>query len=131
MSREVSSGAVSGKIRWSNLMHLFIFLVVVAEIIFLGRLDLAKNAAMVQLWTNTFYYPSSSSSSSSSSVGGKSVEFDASGRDGKWVEVGDCEEWLEREDAVSYSRDFRKDPVFVAGADQVGFPFWVFFFFYF
>ena len=30
-----------------------------------------------------------------------------------------CEKWLEREDAVTYSRDFAKEPVFVSGADQV------------
>ncbi|KAI5440737.1 hypothetical protein KIW84_010273 [Lathyrus oleraceus] len=29
-----------------------------------------------------------------------------------------CEEWLEREDAVTYLRDFVKEPVFVSGAEQ-------------
>jgi glycoprotein 3-alpha-L-fucosyltransferase len=34
-------------------------------------------------------------------------------------ESDSCEEWLEKEDAVVYSRDFDKDPVLVAGAEKV------------
>ncbi|KHN37512.1 Glycoprotein 3-alpha-L-fucosyltransferase A [Glycine soja] len=75
----VSGGAAKRK--WTNLMPLVVALVVVAEIAFLGRLDMAKNAEMVDT-------------------------------------LASCEEWLEREDAVTYSRDFAEEPVFVSGADQ-------------
>jgi glycoprotein 3-alpha-L-fucosyltransferase len=43
----VSVGVAVPKKKWSNLMPLFVALVVIAEIAFLGRLDMAKNAAMV------------------------------------------------------------------------------------
>ncbi|XXG60967.1 hypothetical protein AAC387_Pa04g2740 [Persea americana] len=112
MTREVSGLNSRKRWSWSNMMPLFIALVVVAEITFLGRLDMAKNVAMVQSWTNTFYYPSSSLE------GRKSMEYRASGNEEKRVGAGDCEEWLEREDAVPYSRDFEKDPVLVSGAEQ-------------
>lgn len=131
MSRKVSGLISRKRWSWSNLMPLFIALVVVSEITFLGRLDMAKNVAMVQSWTNTFYYPSSSSLEGRTSMeyssleGSKSMEYSALGNEEKWVGAGDCEEWLEREDAVTYSRDFEKDPVLVSGAEQVGFPFWV------
>lgn len=127
MSRGVSGLISRKRWSWSNLMPLFIALVVVAEVTFLGRLDMAKNVAMVQSWTNTFYYPSSSSSLE----GREPMEYGASGNEEKLVGAGDCEEWLEREDAVTYSRDFEKDPVLVSGAEQVGFPFWVFLFLFF
>lgn len=119
----VSTGAVVPKKRWSNLMPLFVALVVIAEIAFLGRLDMAKNAAMV---ADLFYR---------SRVAVAAVEGDDLGLD---TVVGDpnlesesCEKWLEREDAVTYSRDFAKEPIFVSGGDQVCLFFTIFIFFFF
>ncbi|KAI5386972.1 glycoprotein 3-alpha-L-fucosyltransferase A isoform X2 [Lathyrus oleraceus] len=102
-------GAALAKKKWSSLLPLCVALVVIAEIGFLGKLDMAKNAAMV---ADLFY--------------GSRVVGD-SGDLGLEMVVGDrnlesrnesCEEWLEREDAVTYLRDFVKEPVFVSGAEQ-------------
>ncbi|KAK8668658.1 hypothetical protein V6N13_106106 [Hibiscus sabdariffa] len=100
-----SSSPVSNKRKWSNLVPLLVALVVIAEISFLGRLDIAKNAAFSDSWPAVFYKPHSS--------------------DGLAVAAGDqnpvtegCEEWLEREDAVVYSRDFSKNPIWVSGDEQ-------------
>uniref|UniRef100_A0A1D1XD26 Fucosyltransferase n=1 Tax=Anthurium amnicola TaxID=1678845 RepID=A0A1D1XD26_9ARAE len=93
------------KKRWSSLLPVFVALVVVAEISFLGRLDMAKNAALVHHWTKSFYFPSSPQYSSSEGFGPDEEE-------------AKCREWLEREDAVAYKRDFRVDPVLVSNAEQ-------------
>ncbi|KAK8698927.1 hypothetical protein V6N13_115030 [Hibiscus sabdariffa] len=100
-----SSSSVSNKRKWSNLVPFVVALVVIAEILFLGRLDIAKNAAFSDPWPAMFYKPHSS--------------------DGVAVAAGDqnsvtegCEEWLEREDVVVYSRDFSKDPIWVSGDEQ-------------
>ncbi|KAL5992821.1 putative fucosyltransferase-like protein [Asimina triloba] len=100
--------------RWSNLMPLVVALVVVAELTFLGRLDMANNAAMMHSWTNSFYYPTLSASPS------KPADFASGASDAVELDVSDgkCKEWLEREDAVPYSRDFQKDPIIVSGSDQ-------------
>ncbi|XP_020110975.1 glycoprotein 3-alpha-L-fucosyltransferase A-like [Ananas comosus] len=92
--------------RCSGLLTLVVALVVVAEISFLGRLDMAKNAAAVHSWTTSLYFPSSSSD------GGGADESSAASGD---EEIWRCEERLEREDAVPYARDFDKDPVLVSG----------------
>ncbi|XP_077213681.1 fucosyltransferase 11 [Tasmannia lanceolata] len=110
-SQEGSVGS-STKKKWSSLMPFFVALVVVAEIAFLTRLDMANNAFLVHTWTNTFYYPSMDSLSSLV-VGGRQEGFDLSGQD----EIN-CEDWLEREDSVVFSRDFDKDPVLVSGAEK-------------
>ncbi|WOL02795.1 hypothetical protein Cni_G11514 [Canna indica] len=115
--------------RCPNLLPLFVGLVVVAEIAFLGRLDMAKNAAMVHHWTTNFQFPSitttttttaafsdssfSSSSSSSSSIHG-ALEEDGGGGD----DDGRCEDWLERKDSVPYTRNFTTDPIIVSGSEQ-------------
>ncbi|XP_027346331.1 glycoprotein 3-alpha-L-fucosyltransferase A [Abrus precatorius] len=103
----VSSGVAVPKKKWSNLMPLFVALVVIAEIAFLGRLDMAKNAAMVDTLADFFYRSRVVVEGDDLRVGGHRNSDSES-----------CEEWLEREDAVTYSRDFNKEPVFVAGADQ-------------
>ncbi|KAL2927587.1 putative fucosyltransferase-like protein [Bienertia sinuspersici] len=99
----------SGNLRkkWSNLMPFFVALVVIAEIAFLGRLDMAKNAAMFNSWADSLLRESSSSSDAFLSASHVQEQED----DG-------CETWLAKEDAVIYSRDFDKDPVLVAGGDQ-------------
>lgn len=94
------------KRRWSNLMPFVVALVVIAEIAFLGKLDLANNAALVDSWADLF--------SPSSMVGHDDLGL---GTDDFGLLT--CEEWLEREDAVDYSRDFEKDPIFVSGDEKV------------
>ncbi|KAG0501876.1 hypothetical protein HPP92_001948 [Vanilla planifolia] len=95
--------------RWTGIMPLFGFVVVVAEIAFLCYLDMANKAAWVQYWTDSFGFPSLNEYSSRSEL---LVIQEA-------VEDSRCWEWLEKEDNVSHARDFSKDPVLVAGADQV------------
>ncbi|CAK9318064.1 unnamed protein product [Citrullus colocynthis] len=111
----VSSGApLPPKKKWSNAMPLFIALVVVAEIIFLGRLDVAKNVAMVDSWADLFYR----SPPSRALIGGAD-DLNSRFIDGDRIsELGICEEWLEKEDAVTYSRDFQKEPILVSGSDE-------------
>ncbi|KAE8708262.1 putative fucosyltransferase-like protein [Hibiscus syriacus] len=94
-----SSSSASNKRKWCSLMPLVVALVVIAEIAFLGRLDMAKNAAFLDSWPEMFH-------KSHSSAGDRGLVKES------------CEEWLERVDAVTYSRDFAKDPIWVSGADQ-------------
>ncbi|XP_009391356.2 glycoprotein 3-alpha-L-fucosyltransferase A-like isoform X1 [Musa acuminata AAA Group] len=97
--------------RWPSLMPLLAALVVFAEIAFLGRLDMAEKAAsVVEQWSTPLY---SSSSSSSASWTLKGLDEDEDRGDTR-----NCEEWLEREDAVPYSRDFGKDPILVHGMQK-------------
>ncbi|XP_058097158.1 glycoprotein 3-alpha-L-fucosyltransferase A-like isoform X2 [Magnolia sinica] len=119
--KSAMQGGIGGvsKNRWSILIPLFVALVVVAEIALLGYLSTAENAAMLDSWTRAFYDPSTvSSSSSSSTSAAEEEESDASGPDDERAKPSNCEDWLEREDAVPYSRDFRKDPIFVSAAPQ-------------
>ncbi|XP_022149271.1 glycoprotein 3-alpha-L-fucosyltransferase A isoform X2 [Momordica charantia] len=111
----VSNGVpIPPKKKWSNAMPLFIALVVIAEIIFLGRLDVAKNVAMVDSWADLFYR----SPPSRALIGGAD-DFNSRPLDGDRIsELGICEEWLEKEDAVTYARDFEKEPILVSGSDE-------------
>ena len=99
------------KKRWTNLMPCFIALVVIAEIAFLGRLDMSKNAAMVNLWADSLlhrlYFQTTEVESARDDVDSVGYEDDS------------CETWLMKEDDVVYIRDFDKDPIVVAGGDQV------------
>ncbi|ESW28505.1 hypothetical protein PHAVU_003G292000 [Phaseolus vulgaris] len=99
------------KRKWSNLMPLVVAFVVIAEIAFLGRLDMAKNAAMVDTLADLFYR-------SRAVVEGDDLGMGGLVAPDRNSESDSCEEWLEREDAVTYSRDFSKDPVFVSRAVQ-------------
>ncbi|KAI7745773.1 hypothetical protein M8C21_010841 [Ambrosia artemisiifolia] len=116
-STSSSSSSHNSRKKWSNLLPLFLVLVFIAEISFLGRLDLSKNADLLNSWTESFYQFTTSSVSSYSVDSGNSVDEDpvleVSGDGGE-----SCEEWLERVDSVVYVRDFKKDPVLVTGADQ-------------
>ncbi|CAN6483887.1 unnamed protein product [Victoria cruziana] len=93
------------------LMPLLVMVVVFAEISFLGRLNMARNADIVHTWTESFYSSASSSSFSSSSSYFPLLDSDDLGKE-------TCQEWLEREDAVPYSRDFEKDPIWVWGGQK-------------
>nr|ABG89268.1 alpha-1,3-fucosyltransferase [Lemna minor] len=98
-----AGGRVGGRRSWVRLLPFFVLMLVVGEIWFLGRLDVVKNAAMVQNWTSShlFFLPVSSYTWS------ETVK-----------EEEDCKDWLERVDAVDYKRDFRVEPVLVNDAEQ-------------
>ena len=89
-------------------MPLVVALVVIAEIAFLGRLDMAKNAALVDSWADLFYRSPP-----------QEDLLDSWGVNNRISESESCEDWLEKEDGVVYSRDFEKEPVFVSGGEKV------------
>ncbi|KAG2584483.1 putative fucosyltransferase-like protein [Panicum virgatum] len=91
--------------RWGLLLPLLVGAAFLAEIAFLGRLDMAKNAEAVESWTTSFYRRSANWG-----------EGEGGGGDGGDDEIRRCEERLELEDAVPYDRDFDRDPVLVGGA---------------
>ncbi|KAL9415154.1 hypothetical protein AB3S75_043432 [Citrus x aurantiifolia] len=109
-----SSNSSLPRKKWSNLMPLFVALVVILEISFLGRLDMVKNAAMFDSLAD-FLHKQPPQTEIEAIVDGDLV-----GRkiEGRVLDSESCEEWLEREDAVNYSRDFEKDPILVTGAEQ-------------
>lgn len=110
-SSSPSNSKLNPKKKWYNLMPLFVALVVIAEIAFLGRLDMAKNVDLVNSWADSFYqFTTSSSWSSSSSSGAVGGDVGSTGET--------CEDWLERQDSVMYSRDFHKYPILVNGGEQ-------------
>uniref|UniRef100_A0A1J3CWK7 Fucosyltransferase n=1 Tax=Noccaea caerulescens TaxID=107243 RepID=A0A1J3CWK7_NOCCA len=92
------SSPSSFKRKVSSFLPICVAVVVLIEIGFLGRLD---NAALVDTLTDFF---TKSPSSSQSTI--RTSDFKK------------CEEWLEIEDSVSYSRDFSKDPIFVSSGDK-------------
>ncbi|KAF2321148.1 hypothetical protein GH714_034555 [Hevea brasiliensis] len=105
------------KKKWSNFLPVFVVLVVIAEIAFLGRLDMAKNAALVE-WADSLFFKSSplhDSGLESEDFGQKLGDFQKN--EGN-LGLDSCEEWLEKEDAVVYKRDFDKDPILVIGAEK-------------
>ncbi|XP_042396060.1 putative fucosyltransferase-like protein [Zingiber officinale] len=91
--------------RWASLIPLLVALAVIGEIAFSGRIDVTEKASsMIDQWSTSL-----SSSSSSPLIPEGLVDPE---------EVNKCEEWLERQDAVPYSRDFQKDPVLVSGMQK-------------
>ncbi|KAK1423830.1 hypothetical protein QVD17_19139 [Tagetes erecta] len=106
-----SSNVHNSRKKWSNLLPLFLVLVFIAEISFLGRLDLIKNADLLNTWTESFYQFPTSSVDDDSITGAVDVVDSGDGDES-------CEEWLERVDSVVYARDFKTEPVLVTGAEQ-------------
>ncbi|CAM8994145.1 hypothetical protein QQ045_006879 [Rhodiola kirilowii] len=100
-----TSSPPSAKRKWTHLMPICVALVVIAEVGFLFRLDVAEKAKVLSSWTESV------NPFGLKDAGGGGV----SGVVGK---TDSCEEWLEREDAVEYTRDFWKDPVWVSGGEQ-------------
>lgn len=103
--------SVSNKKRWSTLMPWLIALVVIAQLAFLGRLGIAKNAAFFHSWPELFRKQYSSSGVKVAGVRNSGIRA-LGGQRKSGVET--CEEWLEREDTVVYSRDFNKDPIWIS-----------------
>ncbi|KAL0796935.1 hypothetical protein Bca101_068312 [Brassica carinata] len=101
-SSSSSSHSSSIRRKLSNLLPICVALVVIAEIGFLGRLD---KVALVDTLTDFF---TQSPSLSQPPPPGRSDR-----KIGLMTES--CEEWLTREDSVTYSRDFHKNPIFISG----------------
>lgn len=109
-SSSSSSSSHSSSIRrkLSNLLPICVALVVIAEIGFLGRLD---KVALVDTLTDFFTQSPSLSQPPPPSRSERKIDV-----------VGTekiCEEWLTREDSVTYSRDFGKNPIFISGGAKV------------
>ncbi|XP_060176033.1 putative fucosyltransferase-like protein [Lycium barbarum] len=109
--------------KWSNWLPLCVGLVVIVEIAFLGRLDMAEKANLVNSWADSFYQFTKSSWSTPKvgirSSGGDEVGLVVlSDEVDRGLVAGSCEEWLEKEDFVEYSRDFDKDPILVHGGEK-------------
>ncbi|XP_010519300.1 PREDICTED: putative fucosyltransferase-like protein [Tarenaya hassleriana] len=100
-SSSSSSSSSSVKRKLSSLLPICVALVVIIEIGFLGRLN---NAALIDTLTDFFSVSRVPSSKRSDMKIGIVSES--------------CEEWLEREDSLVYSRDFTKDPVFISGGEK-------------
>ncbi|KAM1457489.1 hypothetical protein ACFX13_035515 [Malus domestica] len=100
------ASAAAPKRKWSNLMPFFVALVVIAEIAFLGKLDIGNNTGLVDSWADLFVRtPSTHEVAVPAAESGDLVLLS-------------CEEWLEREDALEYSRDFDKEPILVSGDEK-------------
>ena len=98
--------AASRRRRCGWLIPLLVGVAFLGEIAFLGRIDMSKNAAAVESWTTSFYRRSATWGADAL-PGGDDEDDD---------EIRQCEERLERVDAVPYDRDFEIDPVLVSGA---------------
>ncbi|KZV41167.1 alpha1 family protein [Dorcoceras hygrometricum] len=107
----------SSKRKWSNFLPIFVGLVVIGEIAFLGRLDMVKNADLVNSWAESFYQFTRTSPKRSTESW---VDESGSGSEESGIQSHQdtCQAWLEREDYVPYSRDFRKEPILVHGAPE-------------
>ncbi|WOH02637.1 hypothetical protein DCAR_0522026 [Daucus carota subsp. sativus] len=107
------------KKKCSNLMPICVFIVVIAEIMFLGRLDILNNKSLVNSWADSFVqFTTLPWSSRNYSTFDDDDEGVGSGRVSRLEESsgsGECEKWLEKHDYIAYSRDFIKQPVYVAG----------------
>lgn len=107
--------SAASKRKWTRFLPLFVAIVVIAEIASLSRLDMAKNAAMVDSWVDLFYgSPILREGNGGGSKTGTGISINDGGIDGI-----SCEQWLEKEDAVEYSRDFKREPVLVSGSEKV------------
>uniref|UniRef100_A0A0E0LVV1 Fucosyltransferase n=1 Tax=Oryza punctata TaxID=4537 RepID=A0A0E0LVV1_ORYPU len=116
-SQSQAQGQAGRRRRCGWLLPLLVGAAFLAEIAFLGRLDMAKNAAAVESWTTSFYARSAPARDGKAAVVVPDADADAPPGGGK-VEDDDgdirlCEERLEREDGVPHDRDFDKDPVIV------------------
>jgi glycoprotein 3-alpha-L-fucosyltransferase len=102
--------------KWSFLLPLAVSMVFCAEILFMSRLDMAKNADVVENWTTSFFQPRSLEGDVAVDITRDVIEVNI--RDE--VEISACEKWLLKEDAIPYARDFDKEPVLVTGKPKVG-----------
>ncbi|KAL6546102.1 Alpha-(1,3)-fucosyltransferase 11 [Orobanche gracilis] len=120
-----SSSSNSNQKKWSRFLPILVGLVVIGEIAFLCRLDMVKkNAGLVNSWAESFYHFTQTSSFSAWSTDDAAglVRDQDRDRDQNNDRASDpdesCKAWLEKEDYVPHSRDFKIDPIFVLGADE-------------
>ncbi|KAL4308347.1 hypothetical protein GQ457_01G000830 [Hibiscus cannabinus] len=102
------SSSASNNKKWLTLMPLFVALLIIAEIGFLGRLGIIKNADIFGMFRK-------SHTSARLKVAGSRDFGILRALGGYRYRNSTCEEWLEREDAVVYSRDFSQHPILVSG----------------
>ncbi|KAK8485193.1 hypothetical protein V6N12_005768 [Hibiscus sabdariffa] len=98
--------------KWLTLMPLLVALLVIAEIGFLGRFGIVKNADLFGSWPAIFRKSRFSGRLKLAAAPNSGIPALSGNRN--WT----CEELLEREDSVVYSRDFSKDPILVSGDHQ-------------
>ncbi|XP_004248751.1 putative fucosyltransferase-like protein [Solanum lycopersicum] len=116
-----STTSVVPQKKLSNWLPLLVGLVVLVEIAFLGRLDMAEKANLVNSWADSFYKFTTTGKVSSISSNGDDDPtglVDLSDEVDQDLVPGSCEEWLLKEDSMEYSRDFDKDPIVVHGGDK-------------
>lgn len=97
---------IYSNMKWTSLMPSFVALVVIVGIVFLGPLDIVSKTSMVHSWTGSLYHFTTLPWSSSfdlpvDDLVVKSGQFGVLDSGTK-----SCEEWLERQDSLVYSRDF-------------------------
>ncbi|KAL0454230.1 UNVERIFIED_CONTAM: Glycoprotein 3-alpha-L-fucosyltransferase A [Sesamum latifolium] len=95
---------------WSKFIPVLVGLVVVAEILFLGPLDMAKDGDILNSGEEPFYH---------STITEPSAEYPELGQERGFEAEDGCQSWLEKVDSVPYSRDFEKDPIFIEGYNEV------------
>ena len=103
-------------------MPICVLLVVIAEIMFLGRVTVAHKKSLVNSWVDSFYQFTTLPWSLMSYGFDDDDDRVGSGQVGGIEEYSvpdECEEWLEKHDFVAYSRDFEKEPVYVSGSNEV------------
>ncbi|KAK9004513.1 hypothetical protein V6N11_041983 [Hibiscus sabdariffa] len=98
--------------KWLTLMPLLVALLVIAEIGFLGRFGIVKNADLFGSWPAIFRKSHFSGRLKLAAAPNSGIPALSGNRN--WT----CEELLEREDSVVYSRDFSRDPILVSGDHQ-------------
>ncbi|KAL7156816.1 hypothetical protein ABFS83_02G034600 [Erythranthe nasuta] len=106
--------------KWSNFLPILVGLVVIGEIAFLGRLDMVKNVDLVNSWADSFYRFTQTSTATTTKTASSSwsTQIAGSGHDPVPDHEDSCQAWLEKEDYVPYSRDFKENPIFVHGGDE-------------
>ncbi|KAJ3677014.1 hypothetical protein LUZ60_002738 [Juncus effusus] len=106
-----SSSSSQRKKRCAFLLPLAVAVVFFAEILFMSRLDMEKNVAVVENWTTSFFRPVTGGAGG----GGTVFTVEEAEEEGDEEVRRICERWLEKEDAVGYERDFDTEPVLVSG----------------
>lgn len=110
--------------RWARWLLFAVLAVGVWKVIFLGSLDAGMQSSILATWKNNFY----EREPSARTHGRAELYFEgvknSSGEKGASTKravsrVDDiCEDWLEKEDRITYSRNFKTDPIWVVGEEK-------------
>lgn len=103
---------------WRHWLPLFVALVFIAEISFMSKIDLAEQANLVNSWADSFYQFTKSSRPPLELAVDEAELGVLVNEVGQGFVPGGCEEWLEREDSLAFSRDFDKEPIIVHGREE-------------